>query len=61
MKILLLLIFLFLVNCKFDKVVENHGTHYLEKKQKELTVNTTNLNDIVTLLGPPSTKSKFDN
>ncbi len=61
MKIILLLIFLFLVNCKFDKVVENHGTHYLEKKQKELTVNTTNLNDIILILGPPSTKSKFDN
>jgi len=61
MRILLILIFLFLANCKFDKVVDNHGSHFLEKKEKELTINLTNKNDIINLLGPPSTKSKFDN
>ena len=61
MKILLLVIFLFVVNCKFNKIVDSHGSHYLEKKQKELKINFTNKNDIIDLLGPPSTKSKFDN
>ena len=61
MKILLLVIFLFVVNCKFNEIVDSHGSHYLEKKQKELKINFTNKNDIIDLLGPPSTKSKFDN
>ena len=61
MRIVLLVIFLLVVNCKFNKIVDSHGSHYLEKKQKELTVNLSNKNDIIHLLGPPSTKSKFDN
>ena len=61
MRILLLVIFLFVVNCNFNKIVDSHGSHYLEKMQKKLTINTSNKNDIISLLGPPSTKSKFDN
>ena len=61
MRIALLVIFLFVVNCNLNKIVDSHGSHYLEKKQKKLTVNTSNTNDIISLLGPPSTKSKFDN
>ena len=34
---------------------------FLEKKQKLLVVNTTNKNDIIKILGNPSTTSKFDN
>ena len=61
MRLVLLITFLFIVNCKFDKVVESHGIHYLDKKNKELVVNSSNKNDIIKLLGAPSTKSKFDN
>jgi len=61
MRFILLITFLFIVNCKFDKVIDNHGVHYLDKKNKQLIINTTNKNDIIKLLGPPSTKSKFDN
>ena len=61
MKLLLLVIFLFVVNCNFNKIVDSHGSHYLEKMEKKLTINTSNKNDIIGLLGPPSTKSKFDN
>ena len=61
MRILLLIIFLLIVNCKFNKVVDSHGVHYLDKKQQSLTINKSNKNDIIVLLGPPSTKSKFDN
>ena len=61
MKIALLIIFLFVANCKFNKVVDSHGAHYLEKKERKLIVNASNKNDIIEILGPPSTKSKFDN
>ena len=44
-----------------NKVVHHHGVHNLEKKQTKLKVNYTNKNDIVKLIGPPSTKSTFDN
>jgi len=33
----------------------------LEKKQSSLIINKTNKNDIMKILGNPSTKSKFDN
>ena len=35
--------------------------HNLELKQSKLKVNQTNKNDIINLIGPPSTKSTFDN
>jgi len=35
--------------------------HNLEKKQAKLKVNSTNKNDIFLIIGPPSTKSTFDN
>ena len=44
-----------------NKVVLHHGVHNLEKKQTKLKVNYTNKNDIISLIGPPSTKSTFDN
>ena len=61
MRTLLLITFLLVVNCKFNKVVDSHGVNFLEKKEKELILNSSNKNDIILLLGPPSTKSKFDN
>ena len=33
----------------------------MEKKQTYLKVNSTNINDIIKTIGPPSTKSSFDN
>ena len=43
------------------KVIKHHGVPSLEKKQKNLVLNETNKNDILKILGNPSTKSKFDN
>jgi outer membrane protein assembly factor BamE (lipoprotein component of BamABCDE complex) len=54
-------IFLFITNCTLNKVVKHHGVHFLEKKHINLVVNKSNKNDITSLLGPPSTKSTFDN
>ena len=42
-------------------MVNHHGVHFLEKKHKKLTINSSNKNDILQLLGEPSTKSSFDN
>jgi len=51
----------FLASCSLNKVVQHHGVHNLEKKQAKLKINSTNKNDIIKLIGPPSTKSTFDN
>ena len=61
MKKILLLILLLLASCSFNKIVKHHGVHNLEKKQTKLKINYTNKNDILKIIGPPSTKSTFDN
>ena len=52
---------MFISNCTFNKVIKHHGVHFLDKKQETLYISKTNKNDILTELGPPSTKSTFDN
>ncbi len=52
---------LLLYNCSINKVVHHHGVHNLEKKQEKLILNETNKNDVIKLIGPPSTISTFDN
>ena len=61
MKKILILSIILLASCTINKVVQHHGVHNLEKKQAKLKVNETNKNDIIRLIGPPSTKSTFDN
>ena len=61
MKILLIILTLFLSNCKLNKIVKHHGIHNLESKSKELFINKSNINDIRSVLGPPSSKSYFNN
>ena len=61
MKIILFIILIFITNCKFNKVIDSHGVHFLDKKQQKLNILTSNKNDILELLGPPSTKSTFNN
>jgi outer membrane protein assembly factor BamE (lipoprotein component of BamABCDE complex) len=61
MKKILLLSLILLASCSFNNVVQHHGVHNLEKKQTKLKINYSNKNDIEKLIGPPSTKSVFDN
>ena len=60
-KIFIILLTLFISQCSLNKVILHHGVHNLEKKQSKLKINLTNRNDILRLIGPPSTKSTFDN
>jgi len=61
MKKILLLSLILLASCSLNKVVNHHGVHNLEKKQSKLKINQSNKNDIINIIGPPSTKSIFDN
>ena len=57
----LLLILIITSNCSFNKVVKKHGIRNLDKKFNKLEINTSNVNDLMEILGPPSSKSKFNN
>ena len=61
MKKIILLSLILLASCSLNKVIQHHGIHNLDKKQAKLKINYTNKNDIIKLIGPPSTKSTFDN
>jgi len=57
---LIIVSFFLITNCSLNKVIEHHGVHFLEKKQEKLILNSSNKNDIIKLLGAPSTTSTFD-
>ena len=60
-KLLFIIITLFITsNCTLNKVIKHHGVHFLEVKQEKLALNESNKNDIIKLLGPPSTISLFN-
>ena len=60
MKKFLILSLIFLTSCSLNKVIHHHGIHNLEKKQEKLKMNITNKNDVAKIIGPPITKSTFD-
>ena len=60
MKILFILLFLFTLNCTTNKVSKNHGFKLLEQRFDKIIINQTNKNDIISIIGPPSTKSDFN-
>ena len=51
---------MFLASWSLNKVIQHHGVHNLEKKQTKLKINSTNKNDIIKIIGPPSTNNSFD-
>ena len=55
--IYLLSIILFLITgCQQNEVIKTHGIAYLEKREKLITVKKSNKNDIIAIMGQPSTK-----
>ena len=61
MKFIAIIIFLFTVNCSGNKVSNFHGSKQLEAKFKIIEVNVSNKNDLIRLIGPPSSVSDFNN
>ena len=60
MKYIFIILFVFIVNCKGNKVSNYHGNKLLDKKYDIIKVNSTNKNDLLKLIGPPSSISDFD-
>jgi len=60
MKLFFIIAFIFILSCSTNKVKNNHGVLSLNNKFNKIVVEKSNSNDILNLLGPPSTKSSFD-
>ena len=60
MKIVYIFILLLITNCSSNKVSNNHGFSSLDSKFEKITVNKTNKNDILKIIGPPSSVSDFN-
>ena len=60
MKLLFIIAFIFILSCSTNKVKNNHGVLSLNNKYNKIVIEKSNSNDILNLLGPPSTKSSFD-
>ena len=57
---LLFFVSLFILSCQQNEVIKTHGVAYLNKREKLITVNKTNKNDTIEILGQPSTKGMTD-
>ena len=53
-------IFFIVTSCSIKPVDNFHGVAFLDKKQKKLFINKSNKNDIIKLLGAPSTESVLE-
>ena len=51
---------IFLIGCQRQQVIKTHGISYLEKREKLITINKSNKNDTILLLGQPATKGMTD-
>ena len=56
----LLLILTFVTNCQRNEVIRTHGIAYLEKREKLISLDKSNKNDVIEIFGQPSTKGMTD-
>ena len=59
-RIFCLILLIFITNCSGNKVSNYHGIKSLESKYEKIHINKTNKNDLIGLIGPPSTVSDFN-
>ena len=51
--ILYFLVFIILIGCKLQEPLKTHGIIYLENRSNKLTVNQSNKNDVINIIGRP--------
>ena len=56
----LLILFLFTLNCSINKVSNLHGFRFVDTKIDKIELNKSNKNDVRKIIGPPSSKSTFN-
>ena len=56
----IIFIILIATSCSLKPIDKYHGVAFLEKKQEKLLINKSNKNDIMKILGAPSTESVLE-
>ncbi len=59
-KIIYLVLFVILIGCQLQDTIKTHGIIYLENRSKALSVNKSNKNDVIKVMGQPQIKSFED-
>tara|TARA_X000000950_G_scaffold268297_1_gene345670 strand:+ start:95 stop:565 length:471 start_codon:yes stop_codon:yes gene_type:complete len=57
---ILIILSIILSGCKVQDPLKSHGILYLENRAKKLTINKTNQNDVVRIIGQPHIKSELE-
>ena len=57
---ILFILSIILSGCKVQDPLKSHGILYLENRAKKLTINKTNQNDVVRIIGQPHIKSELE-
>ena len=57
----LFILFFFTLNCSINKVSNLHGFRFVDTKLDKIELNKSNKNDVRKIIGPPSSKSTFNN
>ena len=57
LKLLYLFLFIILSNCQLKESTNTHGILFLENRTNKLTVNKSNKNDVIDIIGQPHSKS----
>tara|TARA_B100000886_G_C20322402_1_gene448712 strand:+ start:29 stop:484 length:456 start_codon:yes stop_codon:yes gene_type:complete len=60
MKYIYIFFFILIVNCTGNKVSNYHGSKLLDEKYNKIFINKTNKNDLLLIIGPPSSISDFN-
>ena len=55
-----LFLFFILIGCQIQEPSKHHGIVFLENRSNKLTINVSNKNDVIKVLGQPHTKSIAD-
>lgn len=57
---IIIILSIILSGCKVQDPLKSHGILYLENRAKKLTINKTNKNDVVRIIGQPHIKSELE-
>ena len=59
-KVSIFILFFFTLNCSINKVSNTHGIRLIKNNYDKIIIAKTNKNDVRKIIGPPSSKSKFN-
>ena len=58
---IIIILSVILSGCKVQDPLKSHGILYLENRAKKLTINKSNKNDVIRIIGQPHIKSELEN